>query len=57
MIVAVLHDVLEDGDVTIEHLRELDFSERVLEALEIVTKRKGEPYGDFVARAGYRAFS
>ena len=51
-IVAVLHDVVEDSDVTPEQLRAAGFSETVLAALESVTKRPGESYDDFVARAG-----
>ena len=51
-IVAVLHDVLEDADGwTVERLRSHGFSEGVLGALECVTKRDGEDYGAFVARA------
>lgn len=50
-IVAVLHDVVEDSDVTFAQLKEEGFSARVLEALEGVTKRPEEE-GD----AGYEAF-
>ena len=51
-IVAVLHDVLEDADGwTAERLRSHGFTEGVLSALECVTKRDGEDYGAFVARA------
>ena len=50
-IVAVLHDVVEDSDWTIEALRAEGFSEAILAALESVTRRGGESYEDFVARA------
>ena len=50
-IVAVLHDVVEDSDVTFEELAREGFSDRVLTALEGVTKRPEEG-GD----AGYEAF-
>ena len=50
-IVAVLHDVVEDSDVTFEQLREEGFADRVLEALAGVTKRPEEEGG-----AGYEAF-
>jgi (p)ppGpp synthase/HD superfamily hydrolase len=50
-IVAILHDVVEDTDVTFDELRELGFSENVLGALDSVTKRPGEKYMDFVARS------
>ena len=51
MIVAVLHDVIEDSEITLERLRSEGFSERVLEALDSVTKRDGETYDDFAKRA------
>ena len=51
MMVAVLHDVVEDSDYSFDKLREIGFSERVLEALDSVTKRAGEAYEDFVKRA------
>lgn len=51
-IVAVLHDVCEDSpDWTFERLRREGFSERILEALQTVTKRDGEDYEAFVLRA------
>ena len=51
MIAAVLHDVLEDTAITPDQLKEMGFSETVLEALDSVTKRAGETYEDFVRRA------
>jgi (p)ppGpp synthase/HD superfamily hydrolase len=50
-IVAVLHDVIEDTKVTAADLRREGFSDEILDALAHVTKRKGENYQDFVARA------
>jgi (p)ppGpp synthase/HD superfamily hydrolase len=52
MIAAVLHDVLEDSEITFRRLRSEGFSEGVMEALDSVTKRAGESYEDFVRRAG-----
>ncbi|MFO7681051.1 MAG: GTP pyrophosphokinase [Chloroflexota bacterium] len=51
MIVAVLHDVVEDSDWTLDKLRGQGFSERILEALEALTKREDEAYSDFIDRA------
>jgi (p)ppGpp synthase/HD superfamily hydrolase len=51
-IVAVLHDGVEDCDVTVEQLRAEGFSEVVLDGILSVTKRPAEAYPDFVARAG-----
>jgi len=51
MIVAVLHDVIEDTDITMDALRTNGYPPEVLEALDCVTKRSGEDYDSFVARA------
>jgi (p)ppGpp synthase/HD superfamily hydrolase len=51
-IVAVLHDVCEDcPGWTFDRLRREGFSERIIDALQSVTKRDGETYEDFVRRA------
>lgn len=50
-IVALLHDVVEDTDITLNELRELGFDAIVLEAVDRVTKRPGERYMDFIERA------
>ena len=50
-IVAVLHDVVEDSEVTFEDLEREGFSAEVIAGLRAVTKIEGESYEDFVARA------
>ena len=50
-IVAVLHDVVEDSDVTFEDLKREGFAAEVISGLRSVTKVAGESYEDFVARA------
>ena len=52
VIVALLHDVVEDTDLTIEDLRKQGFSERVLAALSLLTHQKGVPYLEYVQRIG-----
>ena len=42
VIVALLHDVVEDAGVTFESIRS-EFGSEVSDAVEAVTKRKGEP--------------
>ncbi len=49
--VAVLHDVVEDTGRSFDDLRKLGYPEEVLAALDCVTKREGESYEQFVARA------
>lgn len=50
-IVGVLHDVIEDSDVTFEDLRQMGYSEEVIEALDGVTRRHSESYEVFVERS------
>lgn len=50
-IVALLHDTIEDTDVTVEYLRNEGFPEEIISAVLSVTKQKGESYEDFVRRA------
>ncbi len=50
-IVAVLHDVIEDTDLTLDNLRQQGYSEEILAALDGVTRREGESYEDFVERS------
>ena len=54
-IVALLHDTIEDTDVTPEYLRSQGFPEEIIEGVLSVTKQEGEEgeenYEDFVLRA------
>ena len=50
MICGVLHDVIEDTPVSIDMLRKEGFSENVLRALDCVSRREGENYGEFITR-------
>jgi hypothetical protein len=49
-IVAVLHDTLEDTELTEADLRRAGFAEDVIAAVKAVTHDKGEPYADYVVR-------
>lgn len=51
-IVAVLHDVMEDCDITFEKLVEMGYSEEVVDALRFLTKLPEEEgkYFDFIGR-------
>jgi (p)ppGpp synthase/HD superfamily hydrolase len=50
-IVAVLHDVVEDTKWTFDDLRKKGFGDEIIQALDCLTKREGEPYEDFVNRS------
>lgn len=47
-IVAILHDVVEDTEITLADLRALGLSREVMEALEILTRRKDMTYFDYI---------
>lgn len=49
-IVALLHDVIEDTDYTIEDIENMGFSRAVCDALSLMTHDSYEPYMDYVAR-------
>ena len=46
--VAYLHDVIEDTELTLEDLYEYGFSKEVIEAVDIITKKKGENYQSYL---------
>lgn len=46
--IAVLHDVIEDSDMTIEKLSKLGFSERVTKALRLLTHNKEISYEQYI---------
>ena len=49
-ICGVLHDVVEDSDISFEYLLGEGFSEEVIDVLDHITKRDGESYDDFIGR-------
>ena len=49
-IVALLHDVLEDTNTSVQELYELGLSKDVVEALITMTHQEGEDYFDYIER-------
>lgn len=49
-VVAVLHDVVEDTDVTLDDLRRGGFPPDVVDAVDLVTRRDDESYEQFIER-------
>ncbi len=49
-IVAVLHDVVEDSEITLEDLRKQGFDDEVVIAVGCLTKLPGESYQQFIGR-------
>lgn len=50
MIVGVLHDVIEDTDVTIDYFVDNGYSEDIIEALIAITRAPGESYNQYISR-------
>lgn len=50
VIVALLHDVVEDTAYTLQDLAEMGFPETVIAALRLLTHDDAEPYMEYVAR-------
>lgn len=51
-IIGVLHDVVEDTNWTLDDLRGLGFSKKIITGIDGITKREGEKYLDFIVRCG-----
>lgn len=50
IIIALLHDVVEDSDISLEDLANEGFSKEIIEALALLTHNDGSKYPDYVAR-------
>lgn len=48
MSIAILHDVIEDSKLTFEDLKAEGFTDRVIEALKLLTRQKGVSYDDYI---------
>lgn len=51
-IVGVLHDVAEDDESGWQNIHEGNFTPAIIEAIDSVTRRGGEDYFNYIARAG-----
>jgi len=49
-IVAVLHDVVEDSEISLDDLKFYGFSEIIIDAVNCLTKKVNESYDDFIVR-------
>ncbi len=50
MIVAVLHDAVEDSELTLEALAEEGFADAIIEAVQAITHVEGESYEAYIER-------
>ncbi len=49
-LVALMHDLVEDTEVTIDELRSRGFDEEVVAAVDLVTHRESHSYAEYVIR-------
>ena len=47
-IIALLHDLVEDTDATIEDLKEYGFSDEVIQGVSLLTRDPGEDYRKYI---------
>ena len=45
---ALLHDIVEDTEVTVPDLKNLKFSKEVIEAVDVITKKKDQEYFSYL---------
>lgn len=56
-IVALLHDVIEDTNVTVEELQQAGFSTTIMNAIIALTRIDGEDYMQFIKRLSLNALA
>ena len=56
-IVALLHDVVEDSDCTLDDLKSMGFSQEVLEAIALMTHDPAVDYMDYVRQISTNALA
>lgn len=49
-VVALLHDVVEDTDITLDDIRHMGFDDDVVSAIAVMTHADGVPYMEYVAQ-------
>lgn len=49
-IIAILHDVIEDTDWTLDKLREEGFSEEIVSVIDSLSRREEENYEEYIGR-------
>ena len=52
MIVAVLHDVVEDSKISLEDLQSRGFFGEIIDAVKCCTKKHGMPYEEYIQQIG-----
>lgn len=48
--VALLHDIVEDTDTTLEQLRDLGFPEEIISAIKLMSHQESMPYFEYIEK-------
>lgn len=51
-VVALLHDTIEDTDLTLDDLRKMEFQDDILNAIDILTYKENENYQTYIEKIG-----
>ena len=51
-IIAILHDVIEKTETDFQYLRNAGFSDKIIVAVDALSKRTGESYDKYISRVG-----
>lgn len=57
IVVALLHDTIEDTAVTADDLLTLGISDRLVDAVQVLTKLDGETYFEYIHRVAFDPFA
>lgn len=56
-LVAILHDVIEDSDMTLAELRDRGFNDEIINAVDAISRRDDEDYFDYIERVKHNALA
>lgn len=57
MMLGILHDVIEDTDVSLDEIRSYGFSDEVCHSLSLLTHDRSVPYDDYIRLVGTDALA
>ena len=49
-LIGLMHDILEDTDMTSEELLKMGYSDHIVSSIEVLTRKEKEDYNDYIER-------
>lgn len=49
-VVALLHDVVEDTDISVENIKNSGFPDEVVDAISVITRNKNDSYEEYIMK-------